>query len=132
MSKTPEGFNERYTVWLNADGNPVERTLQEMTRKEVMVALQFLEEQCDRMERETAEFSALAEAMQRGEVGPDDLSDAEVDALPAKIEALQECGEAQQKLARLMRRVQAAMPQWGQKKGQKLRLGDALDRFWPR
>ena len=34
----PDQFNEQFTLYLNTDGEPVKRTLREMTGAEVMVA----------------------------------------------------------------------------------------------
>ena len=47
----PEAFNERFTVYLDAEGKPVERTLREMTAGEVLKALEWLGEEIARLER---------------------------------------------------------------------------------
>ena len=44
----PEAFNERFTVYLNAEGKPVERTVREMTAGEVLKALEWLGEEIAR------------------------------------------------------------------------------------
>ena len=48
----PEKFNEKFTVYLNAAGTPVQRTLREMTPSEVLAAMQWQSDEGDRLERD--------------------------------------------------------------------------------
>jgi hypothetical protein len=68
---TPEAFNERFVLWLNSEGKPVERTLGEMTGAEVIAALDWISElaekfrqSAERAQREADELRAYAR--QRG------------------------------------------------------------------
>ena len=52
----PDAFNERFTLYLNTEGNPVERTLREMTGGEVLLAHEWIVDEADRCRREAEAF----------------------------------------------------------------------------
>jgi hypothetical protein len=70
----PEKFNEKFTVYLNAAGTPVQRTLREMTPSEVLAAMQWQSDEGDRLERDCAPFAELRRAVEAGEDLPDDVT----------------------------------------------------------
>ena len=49
---TPEQFNEQFTLYLNTKGEPVQRTLREMTADEVLAAERWQLAEADRLERD--------------------------------------------------------------------------------
>jgi hypothetical protein len=122
----PAAFNERFTIYLNAAGEPVERTLREMTAGEVLAAIRWHDAEADRLRREAEPYNAIAIAFETGRT--DEIPDLSRDELRAGGAALRRAGEANMKTARLMKMVQVNMPQW---RDGKMQLGDALLRYWP-
>jgi HAMP domain-containing protein len=122
----PGNFNECFTIYLNADGNPVQRTLREMTAGEVLAAIAWHTAESDRLEHETQRFRDIAKALEAGDADavPPDTKEAEIKHMAA---ALREAGEAQLKTARLMQLVHVNMPQWRRR----MKIGEALRRYWP-
>jgi hypothetical protein len=57
----PKVFNERFTIYVNCNGKPVERTLREMTAAEVMAAIKWHHQTSQQLE---AEALAAHEAVQ--------------------------------------------------------------------
>jgi hypothetical protein len=48
----PRAFNQRFTLYLNSEGKPVERSLREMTAGEVWEAIRFQIGESNRLEAE--------------------------------------------------------------------------------
>ena len=63
----PGNFNERFTIYLNADGNPVQPILREMTAGEVLAAIAWHTAEGDRLEHETQCFRDIAKALETGD-----------------------------------------------------------------
>lgn len=124
---TPGAFNEKFTLYLNTEGKPVQRTLREMTADEVLRALEWQGSEADRLNREAEPArqiaSAAADKGRHAEIAH--LSEAEFDAAAL---ALEKAGEAAERQVRLLGLIEAVMPQWH---GSKLPLGKALRRYWP-
>jgi hypothetical protein len=120
-------LNEKFTLWLNTAGQPVEKPLSAMSSGEVLAALKWHDDYAKRLGEETREATAIAEAIKRGE--DPDLTPEQIKTLPAMEKRLREAGEANQKAARLFQQVRAAMPQW---RDSKLGVSAALRRYWPR
>jgi hypothetical protein len=72
---SPPEFNERFTIDLNADGKPVQRTLREMTAGEVMQAIRWAD-------REIGQIMAEADRLM---VEAAHLNDANVTAADAPL-----------------------------------------------
>jgi hypothetical protein len=121
----PDQFNEKFTLYLNGAGKPVERMLSEMTSGEVMRALEWHGEEDARLEREAAPFIPWAEVVEAGGSLPPDVTR---DAIRHAVDALRASGEMKKKHADLLHMVGVMMPQWQR---QKMPLGAALRRFWP-
>ena len=66
----PDQFNEQFTLYLNTGGEPVQRTLREMTGAEVLVAFAWSRAEAERLEREVESARALAIAVEEGLVAP--------------------------------------------------------------
>jgi len=62
----PDAPNERFTIYLNADGKPVQRPLREMTPDEVLKAMEWHHAEADRCVREAEPAKAVAIAMAEG------------------------------------------------------------------
>ena len=62
---TPPG-GERFTLWLNAAGKPVEKPLSDMTAAEVAHALQWQEDEERRLTRIAAPWEKIAEDLDHG------------------------------------------------------------------
>src|ERR1700751_1159081 len=82
----PIAFNERFTLYLNAEGKPVQRTLREMTAGEVLQAMEWQRAEAGRLKAETAPFGAWANAVEEGRLDdiPPDVSTEELEAAVAK------------------------------------------------
>jgi hypothetical protein len=78
----PDKLNERFTLYLNAEGKLVERTLREMKAADALAAIEWHANEVNPLEREAAPFSAmgeiLVEAMLLGKVVPDPAAAAEI------------------------------------------------------
>jgi hypothetical protein len=120
---TPPG-GERFTLWLNAAGQPVEKTLALMTAGEVKQALQWQEDEDRRLTQIAAPWAKIAEDLARG-IKPD-ITEAQ---WREGVDALDASAAATQKRHRLMRLLYAAMPQWH---SSELTFDAALRRYWPR
>ena len=60
----PVAFNERFTIYLNAEGKPVQRTLREMTGDEVLLAVEWSHDEADRLDAEAEPARAISRAIQ--------------------------------------------------------------------
>jgi hypothetical protein len=123
---TPAELNERFTVYLNSDGNPVQRTLREMTADEVLLALEWSGAEAERLNREAELARSIAEALEDGRT--EKLAHLGKHDIDAAISLLCQAGEAMVSDARLMSLVMSAIPQW---RGSKMSLGQGLLRYWP-
>jgi hypothetical protein len=120
----PDAFNERFTIYLNTVGNPVQRSLREMTAGEVGRTMDWHYREAMRLEAETRTFREIAEAAAAGTLDP---------ATPADVRrcAFDGLGEAQaaaEKAARLWKLVETTLRAVH---GADLPLGEALRRYWP-
>jgi len=111
-----------FTVSLDADGTPVQRTLGEMTASEVLTALEWQAATVARLEAAAESARRLAE--------PDRIDDATLDAVRQAVETLRTLTTEQKTLIALLQRIGAAMPQW--RPDSDLPLSAAVQRFWPR
>lgn len=123
---TPDQLNEKFVIWLNAEGSPVRRTLREMTAGEVLAAFSWSRAECERLESEIEPAQALAIAAEEGHL--DMLAGKTRDELRAAGTLLRTAGEAMQRHARLLSLIQVAMPQWQRHDDKGLR--DAVRRYW--
>ena len=128
---------ERFTLWLNTEGQPVAKPLSEMNAAEVLRAIDWHLEESARLQHETeadselSELIKMAKTFSEGLIAVGDLDEGQVAALPAAMERLLASGAASAKTARLMQLVRAViMPQWHL--SPRLSLTAALRRFWPR
>lgn len=115
---------ERYTLWLDAAGKPVEKALAEMTAAEVVQAAQWQHDEMERLVRIAEPWDQIAEDLGRGiepDIGPDRVKEG--------VAALRASAAAVEKNARLMQLILAAMPQWP---GSGVNFGAAVRRYWPR
>jgi len=122
----PEAFNERFTVYLNSAGKPVERTLSQMTSGEVLFAIRWHADETERLERDAEPAKVIAIAIEEGRTA--DLAHMTRGELLAGRDALRRSIEASQQLGRLIHLVHTSMPQW---RGE-LPLDKAVRKFWPR
>jgi hypothetical protein len=123
----PEAFNEQFTIYLNADGKPVQRALREMTADEVVAAVTWSHAEAKRLEREAAPWQELMAAAADDHLG--ELADKTLSELEAAILVLRKAAEANEKHGRLLNSIQAAMPKWHQHPHVGAR--EALRRWWP-
>jgi hypothetical protein len=117
---TPPQFNEKYTLYVNTAGQPVERTLREMTAAEVLQAVNWHFAEANRLEREAAPYKQMAIDAENGWLDPDTPDD----VVHAGARALLAAGEASKIAGLLLARVDSALPKSG------LTLGVALHRYW--
>lgn len=123
---TTARFSEPFTLYVNAAGSPVQRTLREMTAGEVLAAIEWHADEAERLEREAAPFAKLGEIIEAGGELPADMASDDIKAAAA---VLRRAGEAQMRCGRLMQLVQINMPQWHRHPGMK--LAAAVHQFWP-
>lgn len=124
----PDQFNEQFTLYLNTGGEPVQRTLREMTGAEVLVAFAWSRAEAERLEREVESARALAIAVEEGRL--EALAGKTHSELEAAGMSLRTAGEAMQRHAQLLSLIQAALPQWQEHNDKGLRK--AIRRYWPR
>ena len=115
----PDQLNEKFTLYPNGAGEPVERTLSEMTSGEVIRALKWSFEEDTRLEREAAPFLSWPETM------PPDTTK---EAMWHAVDVTQASGTVKRKHADLLRMVCVLMPEWRDKK---MEMDEAVRRFWP-
>lgn len=117
-------LGESYTMWLNADGEPVAKPLGAMSRGEVAAALVWAQEEEQRLARIAVPWARVTVVLEReAELDIGGGGDHEGDA------ALRAAGEAAERLARLQSALHQAMPRWS---GSPLAFKTALRRWWPR
>ena len=124
---TPAAFNERFTIYLNTEGNPVERVLREMTATEVVAAYRWHKAEADRLVRKAETAQAIADAILAR--NPSELTDGEGEAIQAAITIGRCAAAACEKHARLGAMVLASIPQPHRHNDTK--IGEALQRYWP-
>lgn len=118
----PDPLNERFTLYLNSDGEPVQRTLREMTADEVCRAYQWHHDDCDRLQPAGDAAAAIwNDEEQRAALTRDQFKE-----LSAVLDELIEVNAKAMRLARL---IQATMPQWEDHPDMTMR--DASRRWWP-
>jgi hypothetical protein len=121
----PRAFNQRFTLHLNSEGKPVERSLREMMAGEVWKAIRFQIGESNRLEAEAMPWQPAEgeseEAYRERMSGQPDLG--------AIVALLRRAAQASFRAADLMERVQTLMPQWRGKSG--IGLQQALQRWWP-
>ena len=59
----PAALNERFTVWTNTAGEPVQKALREMTGAEVLKAGEWLEDECERLAEASDKLKALTDPL---------------------------------------------------------------------
>jgi hypothetical protein len=128
----PAALNERFTVWLNTDGKPVQKALREMTGGEVLMAGEWLEEECERLAAASDKLRDLiAPLHERNARDPEAVfSKAELATMQAAITSGDETIAALEKANRLTQAIVAAMPQW--REPTNMTLSQALKRYWPK
>jgi hypothetical protein len=124
----PAALNERFPVYLNADGRPVERTLREMTADEVIAAVEWSAGVAERLACEAMPAEELIVAVQAGH--GELLNSKTRQELEAGIAALDAASKAIGRHAHLLKLIRAAVPQWQEQT--KRRLHEAVRRYWPR
>jgi hypothetical protein len=123
----PQQLNEKFTLYLNTKGEPVQRSLREMTADEVLAAERWQLAEADRLGRETEPFSRMAEMIEAG-VSPPGLTP---EGARAAMTELRKAAEAAGKYARLMTIVQGRISnQWD--RHPTLTMREALRRYWRR
>ena len=122
----PDAFNERFTIYLNADGNPVQRTLREMTATEVSLALEWSRAEVEQLDTQAGTARRIAGALESGRT--EEIAHLRQRDIDAAISILRQTGEAMERDARLMSLVASTIPQW---RGSKMSLGQGLRRYWP-
>jgi hypothetical protein len=122
---TPDRFNEAFTIYVNTDGKPIQRSLREMTANEVLGAMAWLNAEAGRLERESSPFAEIATIIEAGGDVPPEITK---ESLIGGIAMLRQAAEANIKGARLMALVRTNLPQW---RGKDIRFDDAVRRFWP-
>lgn len=124
----PDQFNERFTLYLDTDGQPVQRSLREMTADEVLTAIDWQTAEANRLERVTcdARGESLLESFKAAGQVPDGVTNDELEQATAAMWA---AAEAWEKGARLLELVRANIPNWHQR--QKLGMREAIRHWWP-
>ena len=121
----PPRFNEVFTISLDADGQPVEKPLREMTADEVWSALSWYHREVYRTERATSPYAEMTAALEAGTLDPN--TPGEEVMRGAKL--FREAAEVQLKEARLLSAVRSSMPEW--RRHPDVKLGEAMRRWWP-
>lgn len=124
----PAAFNERFTLYLNNEGKPVQRTLREMTAGEVLLAMQWLTEEINRLEPLVHPIREMMEEYEATGRAPPAMAAMTSQEMEAASDLMDECAATQQKWADLARLIKANMPQWH---GTGMPLREALRRYWP-
>ena len=103
----PERFDERFTVYTNVVGNPVQRSLREMTEGEVVCAVQRSLGAVMRLKVNAEPYRRIVNAIES-----DTLMTASNNDLELAGNLMRDLGEAEQKTGRLLRLVGETMPRW--------------------
>lgn len=119
-------FNEPYTIYLNADGNPVQRSLHEMTSGEVLQALKWSQAEADRLDIAAELARRIAKAVKQGRT--DEVAHLTREEFKAAGLALRQAVDACERHAQLLSLVSAQIPQW---RGSDVLIGAALRKWWP-
>jgi hypothetical protein len=124
---SPEAFNERFTLYLNAAGKPVQRALREMTPAEVMLALEWAEAETQRLNAEADPARKIGEAVEQERT--EEIAHLTEAELVEAMERLEAAANALERDKRLLSAITASMPQW---RGTGIPLRQAIRRFWPK
>jgi hypothetical protein len=120
----PAQLNDRFTVSLSTAGEPVQRTLRQMTHRQLMAAIDWNFSEADRLDRAAAPLRKLSEAIEAEDFTVlDGISKEELQ------QGIAFAAVGSGAATRLMALVYITIPQSGQHKG--TGLGEALRRFWP-
>ncbi len=122
-------FNERFTIYLNTAGKPVQRTLREMTAGEVLLAMEWAEGEADKLERDVAVMETEAKAIRARAESSGFLPPDEIELLSSAVAMRRQLTAALHKSVRLDELVYAALPL--SDLDPTMRFHDALRRFWP-
>ena len=125
MSELPDHFNERFTVYLGADGKPAERSLRDMSVGEVIAAINWHQDEAARLARAAEPLIATAKIRRVDGGLPDGVTTVQLDGAVATMRG---AGEAALKSARLLELVCTCIPAWGWHPG--MTMGEAVRRFW--
>jgi hypothetical protein len=125
----PDAFNERFTLYLNTEGKPVQRALREMTAAEVLLALKWQTAEAVKLEAEVEPWLKIGDMIEAGRSDevPAELTANELRAAGARCLV---AAEASLRVRRLRSLICTTMPQW--RNGSGLPLDKALCRYWPR
>jgi hypothetical protein len=118
----PEPFNELFTLYLNADGRPVQRALRDMTAGEVMTAINWQMDHAEALRSQAEagnERCAALTASSPESVTADDM------AFMDRQEAL--CGAASTELEKAKRLLELV----GSQVPPAMKLGEGIKRVWP-
>jgi hypothetical protein len=119
-------FNELYTIYLNVDGNPVQRSLHEMTSGELVQVLKWSQAEADRLDFAAESATRIAKAVEQGRT--DEVAHLTLGEFKAAALALRQAGDASERHAQLLSLVRAQIPQW---RGSGVLMGEALRKWWP-
>ena len=122
----PKAFNERFTVYLNAEGK-LQRALCYMTAGEVLAAIERHKVEAERLEAVTAPFLDHDDLPLSGEVTDEERA-ALARRLMAEADLLQRYSAAQDRYARLVQQVCAVIPEEAR---EVMPMGKAVQQFWP-
>jgi hypothetical protein len=120
-------FNERYTLYLDTAGQPVQRTLAEMTCEEVLQAIGWHTEAAAQAEREIKPFEAMVGAFEAGTRDPNYEPPA---VLKAAGLAYERAGRARVKLGQLLAQIDIALAPYSNCPP-KLNQAELVRRYWP-
>jgi hypothetical protein len=122
---TSPAFNEPFTLYLNIDGVPVQRTLRDMTAGEVMQALKWANAEAQRLDIAAQPARKIAEAVKQGRTNEvHHLTRGEFKAVGL---ALRQATEASEHMVRLLGLVEARLPEVPRD----MPLSQALQKWWP-
>jgi hypothetical protein len=124
----PDAFNERFTIYLNTAGKPVQRALREMTAAEVLLALDWQTTEASKLQAEAEPWAKIGDLIDAGRM--DEVPDLSPDEFRIAGDRLNEAADALLRLRRLRSQICTTMPQW--RNGSGLPLDKALHRYWPR
>ena len=121
-------LNERFTLYINHEGKPIQRALREMTAAEVLLALKWQTAETDKLQAEVEPWLKIGDLIEAGrpDEEPADLTANELRA--AGVRCLT-AADASLRLRQLRRLICTSMPQW--RNGRELPLDKALRCYWP-
>jgi hypothetical protein len=123
---TPRAFNERFTIYLNAAGEPVERSLAEMEATEVGLAFRWLDSEVARLRAEFSPINQAARVFHETGTMPPELAALTRDEWDQAQAALKAAGDAIEKERRLFAMIEAMIPE----RYREQPLGKSLPLWW--